>query len=72
MAKFTKAHKGMVPQTGPCKATIYTSEQSKAFILEHFFGTPCEDTDRNVFAVILGRDVSAREFDTARAMGLVE
>ena len=72
MAKFTKRHKGVYPQGGSCKGKWFSPAESKLYLFTHFFGTHCEDTDRDVFSAILGRDVSAREFDTARAMGLVE
>ena len=72
MAKFTKRCRTLVPQTGPCKAKVFSPAEREAFIWRLMFGTPPDDSDRDVFSAILGRDVSAREFDTARSMGLVE
>jgi len=72
MAKFTKRCKGMVAQTGPCLARVFSREESEAFIWRCMFGPPPADTNREIFSVVLGRPVSAREFDTARSMGLVE
>ena len=72
MAKFTKRHKGVYPQGGSCKGKLFSLAESRLYLFTHFFGTHCEDTDRDVFCASLGRDVSAREFDIARSIGLVE
>jgi hypothetical protein len=72
MAKFSKRPKTGKPRTQPCTGHVYTAEESKAYILRHFFGAPPADSDRDVFSVILGRPMSAREFDTAKQLGLVE